>query len=77
MLAPFVSLFFLMEYFLLPDLIVAALVALPLALKAIRLVRRTAPTDPGFVPAQALTIQTHAFLGLTLTLALLYAAWWR
>ncbi len=41
------------------------------------LVRRTAPTDPGFVTAQALTIQTHAFLGLTLTLALLYAAWWR
>ena len=27
--------------------------------------------------AQALTIQTHFFLGLTLTLALLYAAWRR
>jgi hypothetical protein len=38
---------------------------------------RTAPTDPEFVPAQALTIQTHFFVGLTLTLALLYAAWWR
>ena len=77
MLAPFLSLFFLMESFLLPDLIVAALVALPLALQAIRLVRRTAPTDPDFVPAQALTIQTHFLVGLTLTLALLYAAWWR
>jgi len=29
------------------------------------------------VSAQALTIQTHFFTGLTLTLALLYAAWWR
>jgi 1,4-dihydroxy-2-naphthoate octaprenyltransferase len=77
MLAPFLSLFFLMEYYLLPDLIIAALLPLPLALRAIGLVRRTAPTDPGFVTAQALTIQTHAFLGLTLTLALLYAAWWR
>ena len=77
MLAPFLSLFFLMEYYLLPDLIVAALVALPLALMAIGLVRRTVPTDPGFVTAQALTIQTHAFLGLTLTLALLYTTLWR
>ena len=77
MLAPFTSLFFLLEYYLLPDLIIAALVALPLALRAIRLVWRTAPTDPEFVRAQALTIQTHFLLGLTLTLALLYAAWWR
>ena len=77
MLAPFASLFALLEYFLLPDLIIAALVALPLALRAIRLVWRTAPTDPGFVSAQALTIQTHFWLGLTLTLALIYAAWWR
>jgi hypothetical protein len=38
---------------------------------------RTPPTDPEFVSAQALTIQTHFFTGLTLTLALLYAAWWR
>jgi hypothetical protein len=77
MLAPFFSLFFLMEYYLLPDLIVAAMVALPLALKAIGLVRRTAPTEPDFVTAQALTIQTHFWLGLTLTMALLYAAWGR
>ena len=49
MLAPFVSLFVLLEYFLLPDLMVAGLVALPLALRAIRLVWRTAPTDPEFV----------------------------
>ena len=77
MLAPFASLFMLLEYFLLPDLIIATLVALPLALRAIRLVWRTAPTDPAFVTAQVLTIQTHLFLGLTQTLALLYAAWWR
>ena len=51
--------------------------ALPLALRAIGLVWRTAPTEPDFVTAQALTIQTHFVTGLTLTLALLYAAWWR
>jgi 1,4-dihydroxy-2-naphthoate octaprenyltransferase len=77
MLAPFASLFFLMEVFLLPDLIVAALVALPAALKAIGIAWRVPPTEPKFVPAQALTIQTHFLVGLTLTLALLYAGWWR
>ena len=55
----------------------AALVALPLAVRAMRLVWRAPPTDPEFVRAQALTIQTHFLVGLTLTLALLYAAWWR
>jgi 1,4-dihydroxy-2-naphthoate octaprenyltransferase len=77
MLAPFVSLFVLIEIFHLPDLIIASLVPLPLALRAVRLVFRTPPTDPEFVPIQALTIQTHFLTGLTLTLALLYAAWWR
>ena len=77
MLAPFVSLFFLMETFHLPDLILASLMPLPLACRAVRLAFRTANTDPEFVTAQALTIQTHFFMGLTLTLALLYAAWWR
>ena len=77
MLAPFVSLFVLMEIFHLPDLIMAALLPLPLALRAVRLVFRTPPTDPEFVPIQALTIQTHFLTGLTFTLALLYAAWWR
>lgn len=77
MLAPFGSLFVLLEGFLLPDLMVAGLAPLPLALKAIRLAWRIPPTDPEFIPAQALTIQTHFFTGLTLTLALLYAAWWR
>jgi 1,4-dihydroxy-2-naphthoate octaprenyltransferase len=77
MLAPFVSLFVLMEIFHLPDLIVAGLMPLPLAVRAMRLVWRTPPTEPEFVTAQALTIQTHFFTGLTLTLALLYAAWWR
>ena len=50
MLAPFVSLFFLLEYFLLPDLIIAALVALPLALRAIGLVWRPAPPSPTLSP---------------------------
>ncbi len=77
MLAPFASLFFLIEIFHLPDLIVAGLLTLPLAVRAIRLVFTAAPTDPEFVTAQALTIQTHFCTGLTLTLALLYAAWWR
>ena len=77
MLAPFISLFVLMELFHLPDLIVAGLMPLPLAWRAVRLVFRTEHTDPEFVAAQALTIQTHFFMGLSLTLALLYAAWWR
>jgi 1,4-dihydroxy-2-naphthoate octaprenyltransferase len=77
MLGPFVSLFVLMELFHLPDLIVAGLVTLPLAWRAVSLVFRTANTAPEFVAAQALTIQTHFFMGLSLTLALLYASWWR
>ncbi|MEJ2671314.1 MAG: prenyltransferase [Deltaproteobacteria bacterium] len=77
MLAPFLSLFVLIELFHLPDLIVAGLATLPLAWQAVRLVFRAPPTDPEFVGAQALTIQTHFFTGLSLTLALLYAAWWR
>ena len=77
MIAPFVSLFVLIEIFHMPDLMVAALLPLPLAVRAVRLAFRTAPTDPEFVPIQALTIQTHFLTGLTLTLALLYAAWWR
>ncbi len=77
MIAPFISLFLLIEIFHLPDLIIAGLAPLPLAVRAVRLAFRTPPTDPEFVPAQALTIQTHFFTGLTLTLALLYAAWWR
>ena len=77
MAAPFVSLFVLIELFHLPDLIIAGLAALPLAVKAVRLIFRTPPTDPEFVSIQALTIQTHFLTGLTLTLALLYAGWWR
>ena len=77
MLAPFASIFFLLEAFHLPDLLVAALVALPLAVQAISKAWRVPPTEPEFIPAQALTIQTHALVGLGMTLALLYAAWWR
>ncbi|MGO9578330.1 MAG: prenyltransferase [Desulfobaccales bacterium] len=77
MAAPFLSLFVLIELFHLPDLIIAGLAPLPLAVRAVRLGFRTPPDDPEFVPIQALTIQTHFLTGLTLTLALLYAAWWR
>jgi 1,4-dihydroxy-2-naphthoate polyprenyltransferase len=77
MAAPFISLIVLIELFHLPDLIVAGLAPLPLACRAVRLIFRTPPTDPEFVAIQALTIQTHFLMGLTLTLALLYAAWWR
>lgn len=75
MLAPFLSLFFLLEVFKLPELIFATLVALPLAVTAVRQAFETDPTDPGFIPVQALTIKTHFLTGLTLTLSLLYAAW--
>lgn len=75
MVAPFLSLFLLLEVFNLPELIMAALVALPLALKAVRLAFETDPTAPEFVPIQALTIKTHFLTGLAMTLSLLYAAW--
>jgi 1,4-dihydroxy-2-naphthoate octaprenyltransferase len=77
MLAPFPSIFFLLEVFRLPDLLAAALVALPLAVQAIRIAFRVPPTEPEFIPAQARTIQTHVLVGAAMTLALLYAAWWR
>ncbi len=77
MLAPFASIFLLLEAFHLPDLLVAAFAALPVAVQAIRRAWRVPPTEPEFIPAQALTIQTHAVVGLAMTLALLYAAWWR
>ncbi len=75
MLAPFISLPFLMAIFRLPGHLLAGLVALPLAVSASRQVWQTDPTAEEFVPIQALTIKTHFLLGLALTLALLYAAW--
>lgn len=77
MMIPFLSLPFLMEIFDLPGHLFAGLVALPLAVRAVRLAWDTPPTDEKFVGVQALTIKTHFLLGLSLTLALLYAAWWR
>lgn len=77
MLASFASIFILLEAFQLPDLLVGAFVALPLAVQAIRVAWRVPPTEPEFIPAQALTIQTHMLVGLAMTMALLYAAWWR
>jgi len=75
MLAPFISLPFLMELLDFPGHLFAGLVALPLAVNAIQRARQTDPTDEEFIPIQALTIKTHATLGLALTLAFLYAAW--
>ncbi|MGQ9689047.1 MAG: prenyltransferase [Desulfobaccales bacterium] len=75
MLAPFFSLPLLMEIFAFPGHLFAGLVALPLALRAVGLARHTPPTDEDFIPVQALTIKTHFLLGLSLTLAFLYAAW--
>jgi 1,4-dihydroxy-2-naphthoate octaprenyltransferase len=75
MLAPFVSLPFLVEIFHFPGHLFAGLVALPLAVQAGREARYTPPTDEEFVAIQALTIKTHFLLGVSLTLAFLYAAW--
>lgn len=75
MLAPFVSLPLLMEIFHFPGHLFAGLVALPLAVKAVRQAWETDPIDEEFVAIQALTIKTHFLLGFSLTLAFLYAAW--
>jgi 1,4-dihydroxy-2-naphthoate octaprenyltransferase len=75
MIAPFLSLFVLLEVFKLPGLIFATLVGLPLAVNAVRQAWATDPTDPEFVAIQALTIKTHFLTGVAMTLALLYAAW--
>ncbi len=75
MLAPFVCLPILLPLFRFPGHLLAGLVALPLAVSAIRQVWNTAPTSEEFVAIQALTIKTHFLLGLALTLAFLYAAW--
>ncbi len=75
MLGPFLSLPVLMEVFAFPGHLFAGLVALPLALRAVSLAWRTTPTEEEFVSIQALTIKTHFLLGLSLTLAFLYAAW--
>jgi 1,4-dihydroxy-2-naphthoate octaprenyltransferase len=74
MLAPFISLPILMEMFYFPGHLFAGLVALPLAVRAVGLAWVTPPTDEEFVPLQALTIKTHFLLGVSLTLAFLYAA---
>jgi 1,4-dihydroxy-2-naphthoate octaprenyltransferase len=75
MLAPFLCLPLLIEIFHLPGHLFAALIALPLAVRAIRQVWITPPTDEEFIPIQALTIKTHFLMGLSLTLAFLYATW--
>jgi 1,4-dihydroxy-2-naphthoate octaprenyltransferase len=76
MLAPFLSLPFLMELFDFPGHLFAGLVALPLAVNAVHQAWVTPPTDEDFIGVQALTIKTHFLMGLSLILAFLYAAWW-
>ncbi len=75
MLAPFASLFLLIEFFKMPPHLLACLAALPLALRASRQAFEADPTEEEFISLQALTIKTHFVFGLTQTLALLYAAW--
>jgi 1,4-dihydroxy-2-naphthoate octaprenyltransferase len=75
MLGPFVSLPFLIEIFHFPGHLFAGLVALPLATRAVGQIYQTPPTEEEFVAIQALTIKTHFLLGVSLTLAFLYAAW--
>lgn len=75
MLAPFFCLPLLLEFFHFPGHLLAGLVALPLAVRAIQQIWVTPPTDEEFVDIQALTIKTHFLTGLSLTLAFLYAAW--
>lgn len=75
MLAPFVSLPMLLKLFDFPGHLFAGLVALPLAVAAVRQAWHTPPTSEEFVAIQALTIKTHFLTGLSLTLAFLYAAW--
>jgi 1,4-dihydroxy-2-naphthoate octaprenyltransferase len=75
MLAPFLCLPFLLALLKFPGHLFAGLVALPPAVNAVHQARQTDPTDEEFVAIQALTIKTHALLGLALTGAFLYAAW--
>lgn len=75
MLAPFLSLPLLLPLLRFPGHLLAGLVALPLAVNAVRQAWTTEPTTEEFVAIQALTIKTHFLLGVTLTLAFLYAAW--
>jgi 1,4-dihydroxy-2-naphthoate octaprenyltransferase len=77
MLGPFVCLPVFVEFYWFPDVLFAALLPLPLAVRAIRLLFRHYQTYQEIIPAQALTIQTHFLFGLIMTLALLYAAWLR
>ncbi len=75
MLAPFLSLPPLLPLLHFPGHLLAGLVALPLAVDAVRQAWTTEPTTEEFVAIQALTIKTHFLLGVSLTLAFLYAAW--
>ncbi|MFW6126843.1 MAG: prenyltransferase [Thermodesulfobacteriota bacterium] len=77
MLAPFLSLPFLVELFDFPGHLFAGLAALPLAVSAVRQAWHTPPTSEEFVAIQALTIKTHFLTGVSLTLAFFYAAWFQ
>ncbi|OPX20787.1 MAG: 1,4-dihydroxy-2-naphthoate octaprenyltransferase [Desulfobacca sp. 4484_104] len=60
MLGPFIFLLILVEVYWLPDLLFAALLPLPLAVRAIRLLWRHYQTYEEIIPAQALTLMVPA-----------------
>ena len=64
MILPFLFLFFLLESQKISFLILLAWLALPLALKGIRIFWKNFQTFEQIIPAQALTIQTHMALGV-------------
>jgi len=77
MLLPFPFLLVLVAAQGLPALILAAWLALPLAVKGIKICWRHFSEPEKIVPAQALTIQTHLALGLLMVLGLLLSHWVR
>lgn len=70
MILAFAVVIFLVAVLDMSYLILIALIALPLAFRAIRIVWREAHAHQGLIPAQALTIQTLIAQGLLLSLGL-------
>ena len=75
MLSPFLFLLVLVSAQGLSPMVLAAWLALPLALKGIKICWRHYSEPGKIVPAQALTIQTHMALGLLMVLGLLLSHW--
>ena len=75
MLLPFPFLLFLVAFQGLPALLLPAWLALPLAVKGIKICWMHFAEPEKIVPAQALTIQTHLTLGLLMFLGLILGLW--